>query len=65
LRFTPASGQAAPSTSAEAIRLIERSLRTDGARVNELMAEIEATRVKARPGAPAAVELIRLDRDQR
>ena len=53
------------SISAEAIRLIERSLRTDRASVNELLAEIEATRVRARPGAPSAAELIRQDRDER
>lgn len=53
------------SISAEAIRLIERALRTDRARVNELLAEIEGTRVTARPGAPSAAELIRRDRDER
>jgi plasmid stability protein len=53
------------SISAEAIRLIERGLRTDRARVNELLAEIEASRVRARPGAPGAAELIRRDRDER
>ena len=53
------------SISAEAIRLLERALRTDRARVNELLAEIEATRVKARPDAPAVAELIRQDRDGR
>lgn len=53
------------SISAEAIRLIERALRTDHARVNELLAEIEATRVTARPDAPTAAELIRQDRDER
>lgn len=53
------------SISAEAIRLLERALRTDRARVNELLAEIEATRVAARPGAPTPAELIRRDRDER
>jgi len=53
------------SISAEAIRLLERALRTDRARVNELLAEIETTRVKARPNAPAPAELIRQDRDER
>jgi plasmid stability protein len=53
------------SISAEAIRLIERALRTDRARVNELLAEIEATRVAARPDAPSAAALIRQDRDER
>lgn len=53
------------SISAEAIRLIERALRTDRALVNELLAEIEATRPTARPDAPSAAELIRRDRDER
>ena len=53
------------SISAEAIRLIERALGTDRARVNELLAQIEATRVEARRGAPSAAELIRQDRDGR
>lgn len=53
------------SISAEAVRLIERGLRTDRIRVEELLAQIEATRVEARPGAPAAAELIRRDRDAR
>jgi plasmid stability protein len=53
------------SISAEAVRLIERGLRTDRARVNELLAQIEASRVAARRGAPSAAELIRQDRDER
>lgn len=53
------------SISVEAIRLIERSLRTDRPLVRELLAEIEASRVEARPGAPAPAELIRHDRDGR
>jgi plasmid stability protein len=53
------------SISAEAVRLIERGLRTDRLRVEELLARIESTRVRARPGAPAATELIRRDRDAR
>lgn len=53
------------SISAEAVRLIERALRTDRARVNELLAQIEATRVRARRDAPSAAELIRQDRDAR
>lgn len=53
------------SISAEAIRLIERGLRTDRAQVNELLAEIEATRAKARPDAPSPADLIRQDRDER
>lgn len=53
------------SISAEAIRLIERALRTDRVRVIELLAQIEATRVRARPGAPSAADLIRQDRDER
>ncbi|HLE84783.1 MAG TPA: hypothetical protein VJG13_10630 [Thermoanaerobaculia bacterium] len=53
------------SISAEAVRLIERGLRSDRLRVEELLARIESTRVRARPGAPAAAELIRRDRDAR
>ena len=53
------------SISAEAIRLIERALRTDYTRVNELLSQIEVARVKARPDAPSAAELIRQDRDER
>jgi len=53
------------SISAEAIRLLERALRTDRAKVNELLAEIEATRVEAEPNAPSAADLIRQDRDGR
>lgn len=53
------------SISAEAIRLIERALSTDRARVNELLAQVEATRVEARQDVPSAAELIRQDRDGR
>ena len=53
------------SISAEAIRLIERALRTDRTRINELLAQIEATRVEARAGTPSAAELIRQDRSER
>ena len=53
------------SISAEAIRLIERALRTDRGRILELLAQVETSRVKARPGAPNAAELIRQDRDER
>jgi len=53
------------SISAEAIRLIERALRTDRTHVNALLAQIEASRVEARQGAPGAAELIRQDRDER
>lgn len=45
------------SISAEAVRLIERALRTDRPRVAELLARIETTRVRTRPGAPAASPL--------
>jgi CRP-like cAMP-binding protein len=51
--------------SAEAIRLIERALRTDRARVSELLDQVEAVRVKAQAGAPSAADLIRQDRDDR
>lgn len=53
------------SISAEAIRLIERALRTDRTLVNDLLAQIEASRVEARRGTPGAAELIRQDRDER
>jgi plasmid stability protein len=53
------------SISAEAVRLIERGLRTDRLRVEELLIRIEATRPEARPGAPSAAKLIRRDRDAR
>ncbi len=53
------------SISSEAVRLIERGLRTDRTRVNELLAQIEASRVTAVRGTPSAAELIRRDRDER
>lgn len=53
------------SISAEAIRLIERGLRTDRLSVEKLLVRIEGTRAKARPGAPSAAELIRQERDAR
>jgi plasmid stability protein len=53
------------SISVEAIRLIERALRTDRSRVNELLTRIESSRVAARKGTPSAAELIRQDRDER
>lgn len=53
------------SISAEAIRLIERALRTDRAGVNELLAEIESGRVGVGATAPTAAELVRRDRDGR
>lgn len=53
------------SISREAIRLLERALRTDRAGVEELLDEIESSRVTARRGAPSAAELIRADRDGR
>ena len=59
------AGKRRTSISAEAIRLIERGLRTDRLGVEKLLARIEATRVKADPGAPSAAELIRQDRDAR
>ena len=59
------AGERRTSISAEAIRLIERGLRTDRLGVEEVLARVEATRPKARPGAPSAAELIREDRDAR
>lgn len=59
------AGRRRTSISAEAIRLIERALRTDRPRIDELLAGIEAGRPRARAGAPSAAELIRRDRDER
>ena len=53
------------SISAEAIRLIERALRTDRTRVSEFLEQVEGARVKAKEGAPSAADLIRQDRDER
>ncbi len=53
------------SISAEAIRLIERGLSTDRLGVEKILDRVEAMRVRARPGAPSAAELIRQDRDER
>lgn len=53
------------SISAEAIRLIERGLRTDRLGVETILHRVEGTRVRARPGAPSAADLIRQDRDER
>lgn len=53
------------SISAEAVRLLERGLRTDRLRVGEVLAAIEANRPVVRPGTPSAAELIRRDRDER
>jgi len=59
------AGERRSSISAEAIRLIERGLRMDLLGVEKVLARVEATRAKARPGAPSAAELIRQDRDAR
>ncbi len=53
------------SISAEAIRLLERGLRTDRARVKVLLTEIESSRVEVSPDAPTAAQLIRQERDGR
>jgi len=53
------------SISAEAVRLIERGLRTDRLGVEKLLTRIEAARPVVRPGAPSPAELVRLDRDAR
>lgn len=53
------------SISAEVIRLIESGLRTDRLGVGQILDRVEAARVRARPGAPSAAELIRQDRDDR
>lgn len=53
------------SISAEAVRLIERGLRMDRLRTEELLTRIESARPHARPGAPSAAELIRRGRDDR
>jgi plasmid stability protein len=59
------AGERRSSISAEAIRLIERGLLMDRVGVEKVLARVEATRAKARPGAPSAAELIRQDRDAR
>jgi plasmid stability protein len=50
------------SIGIEAVRLLQRALRTDTAGVRALLDEIEAERPVARRGSPAAATLIRRDR---
>jgi len=59
------AGERRSSISAEAIRLIERGLLMDRVGIEKVLARVEATRAKARPGAPSAAELIRQDRNAR
>ena len=51
------------SISAQAIRLLRRSLHAKRAAVQRLMEEIEHDRPKVRAGTPSAAALIRKDRD--
>jgi plasmid stability protein len=53
------------SIGVEAIRLLQRALRTDRAGVRALLDEIDASRPRARRGAPPAATLIRRDREAR
>ncbi len=53
------------SIGAETIRLLQRALRMDSARVRALLDEIEARRPVVRRRVPTAAELIRRDRDAR
>jgi plasmid stability protein len=53
------------SIAVEAIRLLQRALRTDRAGLRLLLDEIETRRPTARRGSPTAAELIRRDRDAR
>jgi plasmid stability protein len=53
------------SIGAEAVRLLQRALRTDRAGVRALLEEIDASRPRARRGAPTAAALIRRDRETR
>ena len=51
------------SIGAEAIRLLQRALRTDRAGARGLLDEIDASRPRARRGTPTAAGLIRRDRE--
>jgi plasmid stability protein len=51
------------SIGAEAIRLLQRALRTDRAGARGLLDEIDASRPRARRGTPTAAALIRRDRE--
>lgn len=53
------------SIAVEAVRLLQRALRTDRAGVRALLDEIDARRPAARRGSPSAADLIRRDRDAR
>lgn len=53
------------SISAEAVRLLQRALRTDRARIRHLLDQISARRPVVRRKVPGAAELIRQERDAR
>lgn len=53
------------SIGAEALRLLDRALRTDVAEVRAVLDEIEAHRPVVRRGAPTPAQLIRRDRARR
>ncbi len=53
------------SIGAEAVRLLQRALKTDIAGLRALLDAIETRRPVARRGAPGAAALIRRDRDAR
>lgn len=53
------------SINAEAVRLLERAVRTDTAAVRALLDRIEVRRAVVRRRAPTAAALIRRDRDAR
>jgi hypothetical protein len=53
------------SITVEALRLLQRALRTDRPGVRALLDEIDARRPTARRGAPSAADLVRRDRSAR
>lgn len=59
------AAQRKSSINAEAVRLLERAVRTDTAAVRALLDRIEIRRPVVRRHAPTAAALIRRDRDAR
>lgn len=59
------AAQRKSSINAEAVRLLERAVRTDTAAVRALLDRIEIHRPVARRRAPTAAALIRRDRNAR
>lgn len=51
------------SISAEALRLLQESLQIDRAAIRRFVERVEASPLRARPGAPTPAEIIRQDRD--